>query len=86
MGESQRSRVPRVLGRTIHAVAVVSLLAAVLVVIGVGSLAVVAQYINTWEWFFRMERVAALSVPVVVALLTVSMTSWLGVVYEASKS
>jgi hypothetical protein len=51
-----------------------------LVVIGVGSVAVVAESIHTWEWYFRMEQVIAAGTPVVLGLLCLALASAIGFV------
>lgn len=58
----------------------VSLVAALVIVAGVGALSVYASFANTWHWFFRMEQAASLAVPVVVGLLGLSVTSAVGVI------
>lgn len=64
-------------------VAVLSVAGLALVVGGVGVLAVIAEYADTWTWFFRLERAASMAVPVVVVLLVVGVVSALGLVFTA---
>lgn len=49
-----------------------------LVVIGVGSVAVVAESMNTWVWYFRMERAITAGTPVVLGLLGLTLVSAIG--------
>lgn len=57
-----------------------SLVAALVIVAGVGALSVYAAFVNDWIWFFRMEQAAAAAVPVVVGLLGLAITSAVGVI------
>jgi hypothetical protein len=51
-----------------------------LVVVGVGSIAVLAESMNTWIWYFRMEHVIAAGTPVVLGLLGLTLVSAIGFV------
>ena len=51
-----------------------------LVVIGVGSVAVVAESMNTWIWYFRMEKIITAGTPVVLGLLGLTLVSTIGFV------
>jgi hypothetical protein len=51
-----------------------------LVVVGVGGVAVVAESMNTWVWYFRMEQVIAVGTPVVLGLLGLTLVSAIGFV------
>lgn len=67
----------------LRGVSALSVAAALLVVAGVGVLAVYAEFVDTWVWFFRMERIASMAVPVVLGLLGVALSSGIGVVYRS---
>lgn len=44
-----------------------------LVVMTVGAVALVAEYVHTWDYFFLMERTVAAATPVVSGLLVAAV-------------
>jgi hypothetical protein len=55
-----------------------------LAVIGVGSIAVIAESINIWVWYFRMEQIIATVTPVVLGLFCLALASAIGFVVISS--
>ena len=66
------------LGGAFRRLTVVSFVALCLAVAVVGGVAVVAESINTWTWYFRMERAIALGTPLVLGLLAVTLGGAMG--------
>lgn len=54
-----------------------------LVVAGVGVVGLWAQYVNTWQSLFLMERVIAMATPVTLALLVVGLVSAVALIARA---
>ena len=54
-----------------------------LVVLGVGAVAMVAEFVNTWTYYFLLERTVALATPVTTALLALAVLVGLGAVARA---
>ena len=85
MSESQRDSsglAGRVRGMTLGGVfrrlTMVSFAALCLAVAVVGGVAVVAESISTWSWYFRMERAVALATPLVLGLVAVTLGGAMG--------
>lgn len=51
-----------------------------LVVIGVGAVAMAAELLNTWDYYFLMERTVAAATGVVLALLAAAVLVGFGAV------
>ena len=66
------------LGGACRRLTMVSFAALCLSVAAVGGVAVVAESVSTWTWYFRMERAVALATPLVVGLLAVTLGGALG--------
>lgn len=54
-----------------------------LVVLGVGAVALVAEFVNTWEYYFMMEQAVAFATPVTKALAVAAFLVGLGAVFRA---
>ena len=77
--QRRRPRLRRAtLGGACRRLTVVSFAALCLAVAVVGGVAVVAESISTWTWYFRMERTVALATPLVVGLLAVTLGGAMG--------
>ena len=66
------------LGGAFRRLTVVSFAALCLAVAVVGGVAVVAESINTWTWYFRMEQAMALGTPLVLGLVAVTLGGAMG--------
>lgn len=66
------------LGGAFRGLTVASFAALCLVVAVVGGVAVVAESVNTWTWYFRMERAVAMATPLTVGLLAVTLGGAVG--------
>ena len=66
------------LGDAFRRLTVVSFVALCLAVAVVGGVAVVAESVNTWAWYFRMERALALGTPLVIGLAAVTLGGAMG--------
>ena len=66
------------LGDAFRRLTVVSFAALCLAVAVVGVVAVVAESVNTWTWYFRMERAMALGTPLVIGLVAVTLGGAMG--------
>ena len=61
------------LGGVCRRLTLISFAALCVAVAVVGGVAVVAESISTWTWYFRMEQTVALATPVVGGLLVISL-------------
>ncbi len=66
------------LGGVFRRLSLVSFAALCLAVAAVGGVAVVAESLSTWSWYFRMERAVALATPLVVGLVAVTLGAAMG--------
>ena len=66
------------LGGACRRLTLVSFAALCLAVAAVGGVAVVAESISTWTWYFRMERAVALGTPLVLGLAAVTLGGAMG--------
>ena len=77
-----RGLVDRVRGATLgdacRRLTLVSFAALCLAVAAVGGVAVVAESISTWTWYFRMERAVAFGTPLVLGLAAVTLGGAMG--------
>jgi hypothetical protein len=69
----------------VRGVAVLSVGALLLVVLGAATVAVLAEFAKTWRWYFRMEQAMGLAAPASVALLCLAIAGLLGVVAFADR-
>lgn len=61
----------------------VSLVVLCLLVALVGAAAVGVEVLNTWDYYFVMERTIQLATPVAGALAVVTILAWIGAVARA---
>lgn len=71
--------------RLLRGLTVLSLGGLVLVVLGAATVAILAEFVKTWEWYFRMERAMALATPVTLVLLALSAVGLAGTVATADR-
>ncbi|MFB6304220.1 MAG: hypothetical protein ABEH47_03565 [Haloferacaceae archaeon] len=82
MAESGRRVGPATVARS---VAVVSTLGLLAVVLGLATVAVVAEFNRTWTWYFRMEQAMAVAEPAAIAFLVLGAVGYFGTVAFADR-
>jgi hypothetical protein len=56
-----------------------------LVVLGAATVAMLAEFAKTWEWYFRMERAMELAMPATLVLLGLFVAGLAGMVAFAAR-
>lgn len=56
-----------------------------LVVLGAATVAMLAEFAKTWEWYFRMEQAMELAMPATLILLGVFVAGLVGMVVLADR-
>ncbi|MFB6157137.1 MAG: hypothetical protein ABEJ34_04785 [Haloferacaceae archaeon] len=69
----------------LRSVAVLSTAGLLVVVLGLATVAVVAEFNRTWTWYFRMERAMAVAEPATVLLLALAAIGYFGTVAVAGR-
>lgn len=69
----------------VRGLTVLSVSGLLLVVLGVATVAMLAEFAKTWRWYFRMERAIAVATPIALLLLGLSVGGMLGIVALASR-
>ena len=72
--------------RLVRGFAAASVLGLVLSVLGVAVVAVSAESVQTWNWYFRMEQAMALGTPLVLAFAACSVVAGFALVWQASEA
>ena len=56
-----------------------------LVVLGAATVAMLAEFAKTWQWYFRMEQAMALAMPATLILLGLFVVGLVGMVVLADR-
>jgi hypothetical protein len=78
-------RSPPSVPRLFRGLAVFSIGGLLLVVLGAATVAVFAEFVKTWRWYFRMEQAMALATPATLVLLVLSVVGLAGTVALADR-
>ena len=72
-------------GTLVRGFAAASIIGLLLSVLGVAVVAVSAESVQTWDWYFRMEQAMALGTPVVLAFAACSLVAGFALVWTANE-
>ncbi|RCU47972.1 hypothetical protein DU504_12085 [Haloplanus salinus] len=71
--------------RLVHGLTLLSGGALLLVVLGAATVAMLAEFAKTWQWYFRMEQAMELAMPATLVLLGLFVTGLVGMVVLADR-